>query len=58
MPDVRRIAIVVFEGLQILDAAGPAEVFSQATRLAARRYDVELVGARRDEHERAGRSAR
>ena len=31
---VRRVVIVVFDGLQALDAAGPAEVFSQATRLA------------------------
>lgn len=44
MPDVRRIAIVVFEGLQALDAVGPAEVFSQAMRLADTGYEVELVG--------------
>jgi transcriptional regulator GlxA family with amidase domain len=41
---MRRVAIVVFDGLQVLDAAGPAEVFSQATRLGTPRYDVELVG--------------
>ncbi|MDX6641351.1 MAG: hypothetical protein QOF12_2362 [Solirubrobacteraceae bacterium] len=41
---MRRVAIVVFDGLQALDAAGPAEVFSQATRLGTPGYDVELVG--------------
>jgi len=45
MPDVRRVAIVVFEGLQALDALGPAEVFSQASRLRPPGYSVELVGA-------------
>lgn len=45
MTDVRRVAIVVFEGLQALDAVGPAEVFSQASRLAEPGYEVELVGA-------------
>jgi transcriptional regulator GlxA family with amidase domain len=44
MLSVRRIAIVVFEGLQVLDVTGPAEVFSQASRLALRGYEVELVG--------------
>src|SRR3954453_9638964 len=44
MPDVRRVVIVVFEGLQALDALGPAEVFSQATRIEAPGYAVELVG--------------
>ena len=44
MADMRRIAIVVFEGLQALDALGPAEVFSQANRLGEPTYDVELVG--------------
>ncbi|MFL5843652.1 MAG: GlxA family transcriptional regulator [Solirubrobacteraceae bacterium] len=44
MPDMRRVAIVVFEGLQLLDAAGPAEVFSQASRLGGVGYDVQLVG--------------
>jgi transcriptional regulator GlxA family with amidase domain len=45
MPDVRRVAIVVFERLQALDALGPAEVFSQASRLDGPGYSVELVGA-------------
>ena len=44
MPDVRRVAIIVFDGLQALDALGPAEVFSQATRIADPGYDVQLVG--------------
>lgn len=44
MPDVRRVAIVVFEGLQALDAIGPAEVLSQASRLGAPEYEVTLVG--------------
>lgn len=46
MPDVRRVAIVVFEGLQALDAVGPAEVFSQASRLGDPGYAVQLVGRR------------
>lgn len=45
MPGVRRVAIVVFDGLEILDAAGPAEVFAQASRLCPPGYEVELVGA-------------
>jgi transcriptional regulator GlxA family with amidase domain len=44
MTAVRRVAIVVFEGLQVLDATGPAEVFSQASRLSRPGYEVELVG--------------
>jgi len=44
MPNVRRVAIVVFEGLQALDAIGPAEVLSQASRLGAPGYEVTLVG--------------
>ena len=45
MPGVRRVAIIVFEGLQALDAVGPAEVFSQANRLGGEHYAVDLVGA-------------
>jgi len=41
---MRRVAIVVFDGLQCLDATGPAEVFSQANRLASPGYEVMLVG--------------
>lgn len=44
MSSMRRVALVVFEGLQALDAVGPAEVFSQATRLGGQGYHVELVG--------------
>ncbi|MCW2992405.1 MAG: cdhR [Solirubrobacterales bacterium] len=48
MPGMRRVAIVVFEGLQSLDAVGPAEVFSQASRLADSGYEVALVGRAAD----------
>lgn len=44
MPSVRRIVILVFDGLQALDAIGPAEVFSQAERLVPGSYGVELTG--------------
>lgn len=44
MPNMRRVAIVVFEGFQALDAIGPAEVFSQAERLRPSTYAVDLVG--------------
>lgn len=44
MSTVRRVAIVVFDGLQVLDATGPAEVLSQASRLAPPGYEVTLVG--------------
>src|SRR6476659_3192798 len=45
MSTVQRVAIVVFEGLQALDATGPAEVFAQANRLGGA-YEIELVGLR------------
>jgi transcriptional regulator GlxA family with amidase domain len=45
MPAVRRVAIIVFDQVQALDVVGPAEVFSQATRLRPPGYAVELVGA-------------
>lgn len=44
MPPVRRVTIVVSDGMRILDAAGPAEVFVQASRLCSPGYEVELVG--------------
>lgn len=44
MPDVRRIALVVFAQCQVLDVTGPAEVFAQAGRLGGASYDVTLVG--------------
>jgi len=41
---MHRVAIVVFEGVQVLDVAGPAEVFHQVARLAPPGYRVDLVG--------------
>lgn len=41
----RRIAIVAFENAQILDVAGPSEVFALAERLVPRSYSVELLCA-------------
>lgn len=38
------MALAVFADVQLLDATGPAEVFSQATRIAAPGYHVTLVG--------------
>jgi transcriptional regulator GlxA family with amidase domain len=40
---VRRILIVAFPDVQPLDVVGPAEVFSIATRLADRAYEVRVV---------------
>jgi transcriptional regulator GlxA family with amidase domain len=42
---MRRIAIVVFEGVQSLDVTGPLEVFWLADRIAGGAYDVKVVGA-------------
>lgn len=39
----RRIALLVFDGVQSLDVTGPLEVFSMAVRLAGGRYSTELV---------------
>ena len=44
----KRVAIFVFEGVEVLDAVGPFEVFSTATTLLATRghdggYDVDLI---------------
>jgi transcriptional regulator GlxA family with amidase domain len=42
----RRVILIVFPGVQTLDAAGPAEVFAVAGRLTGRRlYDVVLASA-------------
>jgi transcriptional regulator GlxA family with amidase domain len=41
---VRRIAIVVYDGVQVLDVTGPAEVFAQAGDLGGDSYAIELVG--------------
>jgi transcriptional regulator GlxA family with amidase domain len=38
----RRVVIVVFDGVKLLDAAGPAEVFAEANRFGAN-YSLELV---------------
>ncbi|HEY6779498.1 MAG TPA: AraC family transcriptional regulator, partial [Thermoleophilaceae bacterium] len=43
---MRRIAILVFDGVQVLDVAGPTEVFSTASSFAqAPAYDVQVVAA-------------
>jgi transcriptional regulator GlxA family with amidase domain len=44
----RRVVIVAFEAVQVLDVAGPAEVFALANRFSAsgELYDVELVARR------------
>ncbi|HEY2475207.1 MAG TPA: hypothetical protein VGI19_10435, partial [Candidatus Cybelea sp.] len=47
---VRRIAIVAYDGVAALDVSGPADVFSTANKLLARRapaYEVVLLGVRR-----------
>jgi transcriptional regulator GlxA family with amidase domain len=53
MPPPRRITIAVFDGVELLDVTGPAEVFSAASRIVAAlhgsrrpRYVVELAAAR------------
>jgi transcriptional regulator GlxA family with amidase domain len=38
----RRVVIVVFDGVKLLDAAGPAEVFAEANRFGAN-YSLELA---------------
>jgi len=38
-----RVGIVIFDGAQLLDATGPAEVFAAATAMGAN-YDVSLIG--------------
>ncbi|MFO0563663.1 MAG: DJ-1/PfpI family protein [Polyangiales bacterium] len=41
---VRRVVLVIFEGVQSLDATGPAEVFASASRLASQPlYEVVLA---------------
>ena len=43
----RRVAVVVFPGIQSLDAVGPIEVFSTANRqVGQQEYALELVAAR------------
>ncbi len=46
----RRIGIVVYEGVETLDVAGPADVFSSANDLVGREskpYEVTVLGVRR-----------
>jgi transcriptional regulator GlxA family with amidase domain len=45
MSNERRVVIVVFPGLQPIDAIGPAEVFHTAARIDPPGYSVELVAA-------------
>jgi transcriptional regulator GlxA family with amidase domain len=40
---MRRVAILVFDGVQSLDVVGPLEVFSLAGRIAGHEYDVQVV---------------
>jgi transcriptional regulator GlxA family with amidase domain len=44
----RRIVLVVFPGLNTIDLAGPAEVFTQAASLVEGAYRVETVASRPD----------
>jgi transcriptional regulator GlxA family with amidase domain len=39
----RKVVVVAFPDVQMLDVAGPTEVFSLATRMGHARYDVELI---------------
>jgi transcriptional regulator GlxA family with amidase domain len=49
MHPMRRVAIVVFDGLQSLDATGPLEVFATAARVdPGAGYEVELVARSAD----------
>ncbi len=45
MSEPRRVVIVVFPGVQPIDAIGPAEVFHTAARIDPPGYTVELVAA-------------
>ena len=56
----RRVAMVAFPGVQILDVTGPLEVFGCATRLLAYRsggtpppYEVEIIASRAGAPKRA-----
>jgi transcriptional regulator GlxA family with amidase domain len=42
-PRPRRIVLVAFPGVQILDVTGPSEVFSLADRFAGHAYSLELL---------------
>ena len=45
MSQPRRVVIVIFPGVQPIDAIGPAEVFRTAARIDPPGYTVELVAA-------------
>jgi transcriptional regulator GlxA family with amidase domain len=45
---VRRVLIVIFDGVQSLDVTGPLEVFSAAGRIARDPYEIEIVAASPD----------
>lgn len=47
-PTVRRVAIVVYPGVELLDFAGPGEVFSAASNGAGSRFDVFTIARSRD----------
>lgn len=44
-----RVGILVFDEVEVLDACGPFEVFSVASRLGGGVFDCRLVGARSDQ---------
>ncbi len=39
-----RVGVVVFDGVKLLDVAGPMEVFAEANRLGGTRYELLTVG--------------
>jgi transcriptional regulator GlxA family with amidase domain len=43
MLDVRRVLIIVFDGVQLLDAAGPIDVFDAASKLTDGGYRIEVA---------------
>lgn len=54
--EVTRVAVVLFPGVELLDAAGPAEVFARARdEQAAPLFDVSWVGSARTPVESIGR---
>jgi transcriptional regulator GlxA family with amidase domain len=40
-----RVGVVVFDGVKLLDVAGPMEVFAEANRIGSTRYELLTVGA-------------
>jgi transcriptional regulator GlxA family with amidase domain len=40
-----RVGVVVFDGVKLLDVAGPMEVFAEANRIGGTRYELLAVGA-------------